>query len=91
MGDIKKTDWIASLIVPGWTQVMCYAFPAATFFFLVALITYTLIGWRWGLWVHACAALHGWALVREHISGKRQATAEAYLQRRGIEPSRRVH
>lgn len=81
MVDHKKTDWLASLLIPGWAQCMYYAPIAALIFFLAAVYGWVTFNAAYIAGAHIGAALHAWTLVRDHFSGRRPATPEAWTAR----------
>lgn len=74
------TDALASILVPGWTQVW-YFLPKTG----AALLALAIAGWTWrweaGLAVHTLATLHAAALVGLHKAGIRPATPLAFMAR----------
>lgn len=61
-------DWLASLIIPGWTQLAYLAFWATAFFFLCAICAWVALFFGAPWWApvlaHVGAALHGVTLIR---------------------------
>lgn len=76
-------DWIASLLIPGWTQLMYFAYWTAGFFFLWTIAMWIWWSWQWAFFIHLMAGLHAASLVGMHFSGRRPATPEAAARRLG--------
>ena len=77
----RRSDFLASLVVPGWTQAAYFAPKTAAALFVVAVGAWCLFGWRGGVAAHLAASLHGMAVVTLHFSGWRRATPGCFLAR----------
>jgi hypothetical protein len=84
MAEVNKADWVASLFIPGWSQIMLFAPVSAVVFFLSAIAAWIFAGWPYALAPHLGAAVHAATLIADHFNGKRQATADAAAQRLGL-------
>jgi hypothetical protein len=64
MIECKKTDWIASLLFPGGTQLAYRNYWSAGFFLLAWFAAWIFLdGFLDAVFIHLCAALHAKAVV----------------------------
>jgi len=69
----SPSDFLLSLVIPGWTQLLYFAPFSACYFFFVAVYIWIDRPYPIPLLVHLLAGIHGLMLVAEHFSGKRLA------------------
>ncbi|HMO03893.1 MAG TPA: hypothetical protein PKC67_02600 [Kiritimatiellia bacterium] len=87
----SRNDYLASVLIPGWTQVMYFSPKWAAAFFVGAVVCWIFLPWPVAVVVHLAAMDHGARLVDAHFSGKRPATPEAWSAKYGATPRKSVH